>query len=140
MVYYMKLNQEPFRKIAEGSKTVELRLFDVKRRGLDIGDDIIFYNLSDESEKLAVRVKALYRYGSFEELFSEISPERCGNPKGMSIKEAAEGMKKYYTEEQIQLYGVLGIKIEVINLEEALKRKEEIYMAQLERYFPDGMK
>jgi ASC-1-like (ASCH) protein len=72
----MKLKNEPFRKIQSGEKTVELRLYDYKRRRLAISDEIIFNNLENDGEELAVRVKALYRYGSFEDLFSEISPEQ----------------------------------------------------------------
>ena len=45
MIFEMRLKSEPFQKIASGEKTVELRLFDDKRRGLNIGDDIIFTNL-----------------------------------------------------------------------------------------------
>ena len=117
MVHKMKLNNTPFQEIKSGRKTVELRLFDEKRQRLSIGDNIIFTNLSDHAEKLAVRIKALYRYGLFEELFSEIAPERCGKYSGETIKEAANGMRKYYSEEQIRTYGVLGIEIELISLE-----------------------
>ena len=124
----MRLKSEPFQKIASGEKTVELRLFDDKRRGLNIGDDIIFTNLSDDSEKLAVRITALYRYGSFEDLFAEISPARCGNLNGETIEEAAAGMRKYYSVEQIHDYGVLGIKIELISLEDDEMAAEQIIL------------
>ena len=140
MICEMKLNSEPFQKIASGKKTVELRLFDDKRRRLNIGDNIIFTNLSDDSEKLAVRITALYRYGSFEDLFAEISPARCGDLDGDNIEEAAAGMRKYYSDEQIHYYGVLGIKMELISLEEVLKRLEAIREAEFDRLFPDGMK
>ena len=140
MIFEMRLKSEPFQKIASGEKTVELRLFDDKRRGLNIGDDIIFTNLSDDSEKLAVRITALYRYGSFEDLFAEISPARCGNLNGETIEEAAAGMQKYYSVEQIHDYGVLGIKIELISLEEVLERLEAMREAEFDRLFPDGMK
>lgn len=140
MVHVMKLKNEPFQKIKSGQKTVELRLFDNKRRQLDIGDDIIFTNLSNADERLAVRVKALYRYASFEELFNEISPEKCGNRKGETAKEAAVGMLKYYSDNQIRSYGVLGIKIELVPLEESMKWLEAIQEATYDRLFPDGMK
>ena len=42
MAYEMKLNDEPFQKIRDGKKTIELRLFDEKRRKLELGDHIIF--------------------------------------------------------------------------------------------------
>lgn len=114
MIYEMKLRNEPFLKMASGEKTVELRLFDEKRRKLNIGDKIIFTNTSDDSEKLAVCIKALYRYGTFEELFAEVSPTRCGFSNGETVNGATSEMKKYYSEEQIRDYGVLGIKIELL--------------------------
>ncbi len=141
MVHVMHLKDEPFRKIEFGTKTVELRLFDNKRRLLDVDDNIIFINLSDENERLAARVKALYRYASFEELFSDIAPEKCGFQNGKTIEEAAASMQKYYSKEQILHYGVLGIKIDIIPFENELKIFEDIDFSKLsDRYFPDGMK
>lgn len=140
MVYFMKLSNEAFQNIKNGRKTVELRLFDHKRQKVDIGDKIIFTNLSDDNEEIAVTVKALYRYRSFEELFEEISLERCGFHNGENIEKATSDMYRYYSEEQIRFFGVLGIKIEQTSLKEALKEHHEFYEAQLERFFPDGMK
>lgn len=140
MVYEMKLNAAPFEKIRDGRKTVELRLFDGKRRRLEIGDDIIFTRLPDEQERIAVKIKALLRFASFEELFEIISPETCGNDAGTSKEEAALGMRKYYSEEKEKQYGVVGIGVSVIDLEDALARQEQIREAEFERLFPDGMK
>jgi len=141
MIHAMHLKDEPFKKIESGTKTVELRLFDNKRRLLDVGDNIIFINLSNDSERLAARVKALYRYASFEELFSDIAPEKCGFQNGETIEAAVESMHKYYSEKQILHYGVLGIKIGLIHFENELKILEDIDFSELsDRYFPDGMK
>ena len=38
----MKLNKEPFEKIKSGEKTIELRLYDEKRRKIKAGDTICF--------------------------------------------------------------------------------------------------
>lgn len=121
----MNLNESPFEKIASGKKTVELRLYDEKRRKLDIGDYIIFTNLTNKSQRIAVKVKALYRYASFDELFSEISPERCGNEPGTPAENAAEGMRKYYSKEQEEDCGVLGIKVEMYALDAVLAQQEK---------------
>ena len=49
MNHEMNLHNEPFKKIMEGTKTIELRLYDVKRRALKVGDVIEFTNrLTDE--------------------------------------------------------------------------------------------
>ena len=113
MIYEMKLNKEPFEMISNGNKTVELRLFDEKRCKLNIGDEIIFTDISDTKRKLYVRIKALYRFGTFEELFKEISPVICGYEEGETPESAAEKMKAYYTDENINKYGVLGISVEL---------------------------
>ena len=44
MIHNMNLNNEPFELIKSGSKTIELRLNDEKRRLLNVGDEILFNN------------------------------------------------------------------------------------------------
>ena len=114
MIHYMKLKEVPFKKIKLGKKTVELRLYDDKRRKISIGDKIIFSNIVDEDDKLVVIVKALYIYETFRDLFEEISSGECGNPKDMSIESAVDHMREYYSLEDEQKYGVIGIKIVLI--------------------------
>lgn len=41
MTHNMKLHPGPFALIAQGNKTIELRLWDEKRRLIRMGDDII---------------------------------------------------------------------------------------------------
>ena len=55
----MKLDKEPFEKIKSGEKTIELRLYDEKRRKIRVGDIIVF-TCRDGGERLARRVKALH--------------------------------------------------------------------------------
>ncbi|MBQ1852397.1 MAG: ASCH domain-containing protein, partial [Lachnospiraceae bacterium] len=38
----MQLQPEPFDLIKSGAKTIELRLYDEKRRKIRIGDEIVF--------------------------------------------------------------------------------------------------
>lgn len=46
----MKLQKSPFEKIKNGTKTVEFRLYDEKRRKINIGDQIEFSKLPDLQE------------------------------------------------------------------------------------------
>ena len=77
MIHEMKLKDSPFNMIKLGKKMVELRLYDEKRRRIDIEDQIIFTRSSDENERIAVTVKALYRFASFKALFEEVPLELC---------------------------------------------------------------
>lgn len=40
MIHKMKLNESPFDKIKNGTKTVEFRLYDDKRKQIKVGDNI----------------------------------------------------------------------------------------------------
>ena len=46
MIHYMNLVPSAFKKIADGSKTIELRLNDEKRQQINVGYTIIFNNIS----------------------------------------------------------------------------------------------
>ena len=48
-IFDMRLAAEPFEKIGREEKTVEIRLYDEKRKKIKEGDQIIFRRLSDES-------------------------------------------------------------------------------------------
>lgn len=108
MKYNMNLNSGPFKSIKEGTKTIELRLNDEKRSLLKVGDEIEFTN-RDTNEKLSVDIINLHKYASFEELYKHFNKIEMGytadepaNPKDMEA---------YYSKEEQDKYGVLGIEI-----------------------------
>ena len=140
MIHVMKLNAEPFEKIKSGNKTVELRLYDEKRRKLDIGDKIILTNNDDPGQEISVIVRSLHRYATFKDLFEDISQERCGFDSTYSPETAAEGMSEYYSDDQIQRYGVIGIEIELTDLRMVLEELDEHKQNVFDWFFPDGKK
>ena len=111
MKHEMKLNNEPFECIKNGTKTIELRLNDEKRKLLTVGDYIEFTNRVI-NEKLLVEVIDLFKYNSFEELYKHFNKIEMG----YSINEEAnpKDMENYYSKEEQEKYGVLGIKIKKI--------------------------
>lgn len=108
MKHNMNLNNRPFKSIKEGTKTIELRLNDEKRKLLTVGDYIEFTNRVT-NEKLLVEVIDLFKYNSFEELYKHFNKIEMG----YSINEEAnpKDMENYYSKEEQEKYGVLGIKI-----------------------------
>lgn len=106
----MKLAKEPFDKIASGQKIIESRLFDEKRRLIDIGDEIEFFQNDDPTKTAKTKVKALYRYDSFESLFSDFQSEYFG---GNSKEFLLEEISRFYPKEEQEKYGVIGIRIEL---------------------------
>lgn len=109
MKYSMKLLEKPFKSIKDGSKTVEFRLYDEKRKQVKIGDKIEFSKMPDLQEKLLVDVEELYRETSFEKLFKKVYP----NKDNKEIAEKIKGIYEIYSPEKEQQYGVLGIKLKI---------------------------
>ena len=110
MQHEMRLQNAPFQMIKSGEKTIELRLFDEKRASIRKGDSLVFKNVMT-SESIICEVVELHRYASFEELYAHHSKTEIGYRE----KEEAspQDMLSYYTIEDIQKYGVLGIEIKI---------------------------
>lgn len=109
MKHEMRLQNDPFIKVKNGTKTVELRLYDVKRKALKVGDQITFTNV-DNKEKIDVNIINLEKYQNFEELFSHYDKKSMGLEK----ETTPEYMEKYYTKDEIKKYGTLAITIEKV--------------------------
>lgn len=108
----MKLYPNSFEMIKNKIKTVEMRLNDEKRQSIKIGDVIIFQN-NETLEKLYTKVEKLHNYKSFEELYANFSKDKLGYKEDEEANH--EDMLKYYSEEQIKKYGVLGIEISLFD-------------------------
>lgn len=108
MKYNMNLNNRPFKSIKEGTKTIELRLNDEKRSLLKVGDKIEFTNITN-GEKLSVDIISLHKYPSFEELYKHFDKVEMGYNKDEPAE--PKDMEAYYSKEEQNKYGVLGIKI-----------------------------
>lgn len=114
MVHYMNLNPQPFSLIANGTKTIELRLLDEKRKLIEVGDTLIFTNTADASCTLRCKVKALHRFANFAELYRSLPLDKCGYLPHELATAAPEDMALYYSAEKQKQYGVVGIELELI--------------------------
>ena len=114
MTHNMNLHAAPFDNIARGIKTIELRLYDEKRRRIKVGDEIVFTHSKDFARTLHCRVIALHIFPSFEELYSTLPLLKCGYTEDDIDTAAPADMDLYYSKEKQEKYGVVGIEIELI--------------------------
>lgn len=114
MQHKMKLKPEPFSMIRSGQKTYELRLYDAKRRQLNINDEIEFTCIGENAAPFAVRVTALHIFKSFAELYSALPLLKCGYTAENVSNATPADMDEYYSPEEQAQYGVVGIEIELI--------------------------
>ena len=114
MKHEMKLHEQPFEMIKSGRKTIELRLYDEKRRLISDGDEIEFTK-GRSGERLTCRVIKMHIFDSFDTLYRELPLLSCGYCEQDVRAASPRDMDVYYTREKQSKYGVVGIEIEVIN-------------------------
>lgn len=73
----MNLFPSVFKKIEDGSKTIELRLNAEKRQQINVDDTIVFNNTSTK-DIIRAQVVELYKFSDFEELYKVSPIEKCG--------------------------------------------------------------
>lgn len=111
MLHTMKLKQEPFEKIRNGTKTIELRLYDEKRQKVRTGDFIEFSLIGSSEKKLLTKVIALHCFESFQELIKTVPQEKYGYSSDETV--SPDFMNEYYSLEEQAEFGVVGIEIEL---------------------------
>ena len=111
MIHEMRLDNEPFNKVKEGTKTVELRLLDEKRKTLRIGDKIVFIN-RETNEKIDVVITGLFKADNFGPIYEKYSKVSMGYNEDDDAK--PEDMEEYYSKEEIKKYGCIAIEIEKV--------------------------
>lgn len=111
MIHKMKLRDKPFKSIKAGTKTIELRLYDEKRKLLNVGDVIEFTNI-DTKEVIKVEILQLHRFNNFDDLYKHFNKISMG----YEVNEVANpsDMEEYYSKEEQQEYGVVGIEIKLL--------------------------
>lgn len=125
MLHTMKLKQEPFEKIKNGSKTIELRLYDEKRQQMQIGDFIEFSLMDNPREKIQTRVTALHRFNSFQNLYVSLPKEKLGYKSDETLE--PNHMDTYYSHEKQEKYGVIGIEIRLTDLQKFIDAQDYGY-------------
>ena len=110
MEHKMHVENDVFKAIKDGRKTIEMRLFDEKRKEFKIGDTIEFKNRKD-GKTLKCNITNLYQYNNFEELYKHHDKKSLGYNED-DVASPAD-MNIYYDYNRINKYGVLAIEIEL---------------------------
>lgn len=111
--FEMMLRTGPFNQISDGTKTIEYRLCDEKRSLLNKGDYICFTEMTDEDmgRTLLVKIQDIVTSESFASLAQKLFKKGFLDNESFFPNE----MYKYYSISDEIKYGVMGIKIEIID-------------------------
>ena len=102
----MGLQKEFFNKVYSGEKTIELRLYDEKRKKLKIGDIISIHASDAPTMTFEKKIMGLVKAKDFKALFDIIMPEQCGFD---SFENAIKTMQEFYPLKEQHDFGVVGI-------------------------------
>jgi ASC-1-like (ASCH) protein len=111
MLHKMKLNPEPFDRVRSGKKTLEIRLNDLKRQQIKLGDTIEFTKRPDLIEKIDVEVQELTQYGSFADLAQNSYMTDFGYEEDYDKQKFIDSMYTIYDKSDEEKYGVLAIRM-----------------------------
>ncbi len=109
--HQMNLQSKYFDFIKNGTKRIELRLYDEKRQQIKLGDSIEFSK--SENEKFKAKVIGLLRYETFSDLFNDFDISVLAD-QSMTKQELLNVLQEFYTPEKQAQYGVLGIRLELL--------------------------
>ncbi|MDE6047014.1 MAG: hypothetical protein K2F56_00135 [Anaeroplasmataceae bacterium] len=120
--FIMHLCDAMFLAMKEGTKTVEVRLFDDKRKLVDIGDYVEFHN---NDTYMKMRVLDIRIEHTFKELFEcnidlrntslYYPPKLLGFSEEYTVDSLVKEMYKYYTKKQEEKYGVIAFVFEKVD-------------------------
>lgn len=113
-IFEMKLRPNPFKQICSGEKIIEYRLHDEKRSLLTKGDYIRFTEIADEERTVLVEVIDIFTAPSFSDLEQRLKEVGLLSRGAFS----PTGMREYYSVEDEEKYGVMGIVIRVVKFDE----------------------
>lgn len=107
----MNLQPKYYDFIKDGTKRIELRLFDEKRQKIQFGDTIEFFKSDDD--KFQAKVIGLLRYNSFKDLFEDFDISILADAS-ITKQELLDVLGEFYTPEKQTQYGVIGIRLQLI--------------------------
>ena len=107
----MNLRPKYFDFMKDGTKRIELRLYDEKRSQIELGDIIEFSK--SEKDKLKAEVIGLLRYSSFKDLFEDFDISILADAS-MTKDELLDVLSEFYTPEKQNQFGVVGIRLKMI--------------------------
>jgi len=111
MIHRLGIQSKYYGYIKNGTKRIELRLYDEKRQKIKIGDIIEFHQ--DGGQEFQAKVLGLLRYGAFEHLLNDFDTSVLADAT-MTKQELLDVLGKFYTPEKQKEYGVIGFRIEPI--------------------------
>lgn len=108
------LDSDIFEIVKNGTKKVECRLNDEKRRQLKIGDKLIFLKRPDDIESIEAIIVDLKYYDNFNDMMNDYSIDEV-YLKEYTKEKFLKLLERFYTEDDQKQYGVVAIEFKKVD-------------------------
>ena len=108
----LKLQPKYYNYMLHGTKRIEIKLYDEKRKTLNLGDSITFLKEPDLKESFQAKIIGLLRYENFEKIFQDFDISILAD-KSITKEVLRNELEEFYPKEKQEKYGVLGIRVEL---------------------------
>lgn len=109
----LKIQPLFYNYIKNGTKRIELRLLDEKRKNIQLNDIIRITKEPENTEYIDIVVTGLLNYKDFSTLLNDFPIEIFAD-KTYSKEQLLTELEKFYPKEKQQQYSVVGIRFELL--------------------------
>ena len=107
------LDPDIYEIVKNGTKNIEVRLNDEKRRKLTVGDTLIFLKRPDDSESIKAKIISLDYYKDFKELVDNYDMSRLYD-KNYTKEEFLQLLERFYSLDDQKEYGTVAIGFQLL--------------------------
>ena len=112
-MFQFRLEEDIFEIVKNGTKRVECRLYDEKRKKMKIGDELVFLKRPLEEEKIVTKIVNLKIYDNFNELVKYYDIERL-YLSSLTKDDFVKLLGRFYSDDEQEKYGVVAIEFEKV--------------------------
>ena len=109
--FTMSVRHKYFEMIKSGTKDIELRAYDDKRKKVKIGDTFLLFNAENQNEYIVCKVINMHIAPDFKTLCERIDIKRTGFK---NLDELMNVMTKFVSPEELAREQIVGMEIKVI--------------------------
>lgn len=109
--FTMSVRHKYFELIKSGTKDIELRAYDEKRKKVKIGDKFQLFDAENPDQSIICEVLNMHVAPDFESLFKKIDIKRSGF---RNLDELIDVITKFISAEELQREQVVGMEIKPV--------------------------
>ena len=106
-----RITEQVYQWIKNGTKNIEIRLYNEKSSKIKINDIINFKVLDNEEKTIKVKVIGLLIYKDIESLLKDVKLNKIANVDKNTL---IDMLYSIFGEEKVKSHNIIGIKFEVI--------------------------